>query len=236
MERWNENGFPRMATVIPDNTRVGQAIVNHSTPNAEAVAMARLMAVCSSSGSGRGTIRAGETYARLFVGGTLWMSDVPDERRDHYSALHKARGEVLIGGLGLGMVALACAAKPEVSRVTVIENNADVIHLVTPYLHGALRADGIDPDKLDVIEADLFKWKPAKGQTFDTLWFDVWSEIDTSNLKEITTMNRRSWRWMAPGAWRGSWCEELLRRRARRERRRRPHGWFNPLSALGGKA
>jgi len=68
---------------------------------------------------GRDTyIRPGR-YARLHVGHVLMMSDTDMERRSNVQVVQQARGHVLIAGLG--MILHPILAKPEVTRVTVVE-------------------------------------------------------------------------------------------------------------------
>ena len=216
MEFWPRENMPKMATVLPDGVEHGKAQIKHVTPSKEEAAFASMRAAF---GGGRGYIAPGETLCQLFVGGTLWMSDTSDERRDHWAPVHYAKGHVLIAGLGLGMVALACALKPETEKVTVIEINADVIGLVVPYLRKALEEAGRDPDMLEVIEADIFTWKPPKGQMYDCIWFDVWADVCTDNLPEYGKLNRRFARRTA--GYRGAWVEDLLKYQKQRERRHR---------------
>src|SRR5438034_2570364 len=80
-------------------------------------------------------------------GGGVMTSDKPDEIYIQYIAFHNMYGRVLVGGLGLGMAANMIAAMPDVSSVTVIEKEPDIIRLVE---------DNLDP-KVNVIEADLFE-------------------------------------------------------------------------------
>lgn len=214
MEFWPHCSMPVMSTVVPDGVENGSARIEHATPSQREAALASMR---FSIGGGRGYIKAGETYCQLFVGNCLWMSDTSDERRDHWAPVHHAKGQVLIAGLGLGMVALACALKPDVDKVTVIEINTDVTALVLPYLRDALRKAGQDPDKLVIIEADIYTWKPPKGQMYDCIWFDVWENVCTDNLEGLGKLNRRFARRTA--GYRGSWVEQELRYQQRREKR-----------------
>lgn len=77
---------------------------------------------------GRGFVPVGE-YTMLRRDGCIVMSDTPDEIADHYPAIFMATGDVLIAGLGLGMVLNAIMKKTEVSSVTVFELDSDVIEL-----------------------------------------------------------------------------------------------------------
>jgi len=163
--------------------------------------------------SHRGLFIKPGTYTELKKGGVILMSDVPSEIRDHMEPIRRARGEVLIVGLGIGMVTSACLNKPEVDRVTVVEVAPEVVRLVGDHLKG------IHGDKLDIVQADIFKWKPPKGFVWDCAWFDVWDDICEDNLDQMATLNRRFGR---RAVWKGSWKrDELLYQR----RRNRNAGW-----------
>src|SRR4051812_18161616 len=63
----------------------------------------------SAFSGGRGCARPG-VYTGLHINGALWMSDTPDEQRDHMKFLWRIRenhSRALVNGLGLGMVVRA---------------------------------------------------------------------------------------------------------------------------------
>ena len=98
-------------------------------------------------------------------GGGVMTSDKPDEIYIQYIAFHNMYGRVLVGGLGLGMAANMIAAMPDVSSVTVIEKEPDIIRLVDDNLH----------PKVNVIEADLFEHvKQLTAGSYDSAYYDVW--------------------------------------------------------------
>jgi hypothetical protein len=61
----------------------------------------------------------------------MWMTDLPEELNQIHEMLSvvKPRGRVLVGGLGLGIVAALVAALPDVQEVTVVERSPDVVKL-----------------------------------------------------------------------------------------------------------
>ncbi len=155
---------------------------------------------------GRRQIRAG-TYTRLTQDGHVVMSDVPAERHDHLGFVREAHGDVLVTGLGLGMVVQACLLKPEVRKVTVVEIDPDVIGLVAPH-HEARWGE-----RFEVVQADAFTWAPPKGLSWDSGWHDVWPDITPENLDGMTRLKRRFAR-RVPKA--GCWAEYECRMQAGR--------------------
>ena len=153
----------------------------------------------------------GQTFTRLKRNGTLVMSDTPAEMRDHLAPEWKAKGSCLINGLGIGMVLQAVLAKPEVTDVTVVEISQELIDLIAPHYS--------DP-RLTVVCADAFEFVPPKGKRYQMVWHDIWDDICTDNLEEMTKLHRKYGRLTD---WQGSWSKELCldqRRRDAREDRR----------------
>jgi spermidine synthase len=123
------------------------------------------------------------TYKRLMYKNTVVMSNTPAEVYDFMNFVWKARGNVLINGLGLGVVLKAVLQNPEVKAVTVIELSEDVIKLVAPTFSN-------DP-RVTIIQADAFTWKAPRGMYYDAVWHDCWNNICETNLKEITKLYRK---------------------------------------------
>ncbi|MCL4296275.1 MAG: hypothetical protein KJ077_11125 [Anaerolineae bacterium] len=99
--------------------------------------------------------------------GVVVMEDTPFELRTHLQFMLKARGKVLVTGLGLGCVVRGLLANPAVEHVTCIENSSDVLWMVDPYMP--------KNGRLTIIYADALKWTENNTQTFDFAWHDLWT-------------------------------------------------------------
>lgn len=155
-------------------------------------------------------------YRKLIVGGVLMMSNTDFEMRTNSQVVANAHGDVLIAGLGLGMILHPICRKPEVRSVTVLESNADVVALVATHFPAYVVR------KTTVVTADAFAWRPVVGTKFQTIYFDIWPQVCTDNLPAMAKLSRR----FAPyldrqdsARWRSSWMQEYLQREARREAR-----------------
>ena len=113
----------------------------------------------------------------------------------------RAEGDVLIAGLGLGMVLTGILDKSEVNTVTVIEKSRDVIDLVEPH---------IEHIKLNIICADIFDWVPPKGHKWDVIYFDIWQNASI-DLEQSTKLKRKFARRKQGIKWMKSWNEEATR-------------------------
>lgn len=158
------------------------------------------------TGRGRGT-PAG-SYTKLVRQGSwgVVMSDTPDERRDHLEIMWAAKGRVLLNGLGLGCVLQCCARSEKVEKVTVVEKNEDVIKLVWP--HYCERFG----DKIEVVHADAFEYKPPRGVRYGAVWHDIWDDMCEDNLPQMHKLHRKYGR---RTDWQGSWGREFIERRRR---------------------
>lgn len=146
------------------------------------------------------------TYKRLKRSGTVVMSNTPDEISDFSHFTRKAKGSVLINGLGIGCVVKVLLDKPEITKITVIEKSEDVIKLVAPYFND---------ERLNIINADAFEYKPTKGEMFNFVWHDIWDYICADNLSEMATLHRK---YGKKSEWQDSWAKPQCQRAKRNER------------------
>jgi hypothetical protein len=148
------------------------------------------------------------TYKRLKRNGVVVMSNTPDEIRDFMSFVRMSHGHVLVNGLGLGVLLKALLDKPQVTKVTVIEQSEDVIKLVgDTYL---------SDERVSIIHCDAFKYEPPKGVKYNAVWHDIWDYITSDNLPEMIKLHRKYGR---RSEYQESWCRsqcEGIRERDRR--------------------
>lgn len=152
-------------------------------------------------------------YTKLINNSTLIMSDTPAEMRDHFVFYDEAYGNVLINGLGLGLIARALLLKPEVDKLTINEISEDVIKLAGPTLQKEFKG------RVVINHTDALTWKPFDGERFNAVWHDIWGEACANNYEEIKKLHRRYGRWLIQPAYNNSWSAEWVRELAKKERR-----------------
>lgn len=152
--------------------------------------------------SGRGFVPVGE-YTKLMHGGTIVMSDTPDELDDHRYAIARAKGHVLVNGLGLGCYLSCVLAKPEVTAVTIVEQSADVIKLVAGHFLPK------HSKQLEIIHASAFDWKPPTDAHYGFAWHDIWDFICGDNVPEMAKLKRK---YARKAELQGCWCEYQAKR------------------------
>lgn len=94
-----------------------------------------------------------------------WMTDSPQEVWQMDYVIREAWGNVLVGGLGLGVTPhLISKLNIDVSDVTVVEKNQSIVNLVEPHIT-------VD----EVVCNDLFQYvKEMPSDWHDFAFFDIW--------------------------------------------------------------
>jgi SAM-dependent methyltransferase len=162
---------------------------------------------------------AAGTYTRLVnddVG--IYMTDTPAEIDDLHGFVQAAHGDVLVTGLGLGLIVVALLeyAGGTVRRVDVVEVEPDVIALVAPYL--TQRFDS----RIRIVEADALTYSPFEAfgarerGAYDCVWHDIWPRMSLDNLIELKRLKQTHLRYLRPHGFQMAWCESEHRREARR--------------------
>jgi hypothetical protein len=114
-------------------------------------------------------------------GWAVFMSDTPDEMKDHADPIQNARGRVLIHGLGLGCILNCLLHKGSVSHIDVVEINEDVINLVAPYYEAVAALSNVS---LVIHHGDCATYKWPRNTRWSYVWHDIWSTIADDNLTD----------------------------------------------------
>ena len=100
-----------------------------------------------------------------------WMSGSPDECLAMSSMARSASGQVLIGGLGLGILGWLCASKPTVKSVAVVEIQQGVIDIVSPV---------IDHPKISVVRGHVREYLDTTSARYDFIGLDTWPDVGSA--------------------------------------------------------
>ncbi len=119
------------------------------------------------------------TFPVLEEDGRVWMSVVHSEIASMAAGIAAAHGRVVTFGLGLGYYAFMAAAKDDVSHVTVIERNPDVIALFETYILPQFPF----AEKIEIIEADAFQFlEETEDGAYDFGYADFWEGTEDGTL------------------------------------------------------
>ena len=93
-----------------------------------------------------------------------WMADDPMDYRAMQKYAEAAYGDVLVAGLGLGLVLYELNKNPRVKSITVVERSPDVINLTGKYI----------PD-VTLVNADFWDFVERDGGEWDFIIVDIWA-------------------------------------------------------------
>ena len=121
----------------------------------------------------------------LYNNGDIWMvfnKNTDKEIKELYSSYDLAYGDVLVSGLGFGILALWLCNKAEVKSVTVVEISQDVIEL--------FKKNNLVPNNLNIINDNMITYCTEKK--YDVLLLDHYEEQEFDfRIKDIEKIANR---------------------------------------------
>lgn len=205
--------FTDTAQYLPELTGNGIEIKHFQMSKFEVIR------ACMQGGWMNSGLRENHTYTKLYLNGNLWMSDTPMEKRSNNEFIRHANGNVLIFGLGIGLIIYPLLNDENIKSITVIEKNKELIDLLLPILKS------YDTNNvLQIIEGDAFEYHSqiAKETKFDTIYFDIWVDICTDNYESIKKVEKPYRKFLNrenPNCFFNSWLKEYYQSEIRREKR-----------------
>lgn len=113
------------------------------------------------------------------------MSDVPMEKATNQNFLNNANGNVLIGGLGIGLIIFPLLNDESIKSITVVELDKGLIDIVGPII----KEYDIN-NKVKIINADIFQSiNDFEDSSLDAIYFDIWPRIIGENFPEMEKLN-----------------------------------------------
>ena len=112
-------------------------------------------------------------FLALVENGLIWMSLIPHEINTMKEPISKAKGDVLVLGLGLGYYAYMISLKEEVNKITIIENDERIIKLFKQYLLPRFT----NKEKITIIYDDAFKYL-KKNHHHDYIFTDIYHNVE----------------------------------------------------------
>lgn len=110
----------------------------------------------------------------LFEGKKLWMSPTIAEQRSMDRYIKKAKGNVLVFGLGIGYYPYMCLLQNNIKSITIVEFNKDIIDLFNRYILPQFDTRGLD---IKIIHGDIYDYynKQFLSQ-YDYIFVDIWED------------------------------------------------------------
>jgi len=123
------------------------------------------------------------------------MSDSVMEKKTNLDFLNNAKGNILVAGLGLGMILIALKDKKTVEKITVVEIDQNLIDLISPTLSKHIN--------IDIINQDINDFDPK--EKYDTIYCDIWNNIEGDNLEEMTILYNKLKGSLSEDGWISNW-------------------------------
>jgi len=150
------------------------------------------------------------TYTQLRRSGGIVMTDTPAEIIDLQEIISRAKGKILINGLGLGVVLNPILANHLVTNVVVIEISQDLIDLVGRYY-----LQKYSP-RLKIIYSDALTYSLHKNDRYNLVWHDIWDTISIDNYSEMKLLHKK---YGKRCDWQESWCRSFVKKMIREEKK-----------------
>lgn len=115
--------------------------------------------------------------------GTM-MTDYPDEKITNQKFIDNAYGDVLIFGLGIGLIVFPLLDEESVHSITIIEKDPELPLLVEPIIK---QYDSFSKVKIE--NGDAFSYAENINQKYDTIYFDIWARITDESFEEMDRLH-----------------------------------------------
>jgi hypothetical protein len=129
-----------------------------------------------------------------------WMSLTPMELESHMPHIAAARGTVVVAGLGMGFFVYNILRKPEVTRVVVLEKDAN---LVTLFNKAIRRNHWRHLDKFELALGDALQFVPKHDVDF--LYADIWPYLGDETALAKTQAIQANVKARTVGFWGQEW-------------------------------
>ncbi len=117
-----------------------------------------------------GYFRSEFPYPALVEGERTYMSLIPHEIETMKEAIRKAEGDVATYGLGMGYFAYMASCKDEVTSVTVLERDPNVIDIFKSFFLPLFP----HKEKIKIVQTDALTYQPERP--FDYLFVDLYHD------------------------------------------------------------
>ena len=211
--------FVQLCNVLPPMQGETFQIKHYEVPPLTELGKMRLMFEGNLHITQEHLIKQDYTYTMLRDKGGIWMSDTPMEVNSNREFLRNANGDVLVFGLGIGLIIFPLLDCPDIKSITIVEREQEIIDMVGKHLKS---------DKVKIILGDADEIEFPKEQKFDTIYFDIWKTISSENYehtKELHKRFRKNFNYKNPKRFMDSWLRDHIRSEHYKEQKEGIYGW-----------
>ena len=103
-----------------------------------------------------------------------WMTVEPQEIESFKAFIDEAKGNILLGGCGLGYVAYMLSLKDDVESITIVELNNDIVEMFNKHILPQFE----NKQKITVVQADAIEYiKNNDLSKYNYINIDIWRDI-----------------------------------------------------------
>ena len=114
------------------------------------------------------------------------MDSGPFEMVTNKNFLDNVNGDVLIVGLGIGLIVYPLLNDININSITILEIDQDIID----YIGGILKEND-SLNKVTIVKGDVFQYHTLiPTQKFDYIYFDFWDALTNDAYDEMTTLKQ----------------------------------------------
>lgn len=112
-------------------------------------------------------------YPAILEDDRIWMLITPNEIETMDKVINEVKGNILTYGLGLGYFPYMVSLKDNVSNITIVEKDKNVIRLFEKYILPQF----IYKNKITIINDDAFNYEVNRKQKYDYIFTDLWHDV-----------------------------------------------------------
>jgi hypothetical protein len=114
------------------------------------------------------------SYLTISQNNEIWMSITPHEIETMEDSLNECFGNIVVLGLGLGYYPYMASLKDNVTHITIIEKDENVIKL----FEDLILPQFPHPEKITIIAQDGFAYMEKNAALYDYAFIDLWHNVD----------------------------------------------------------
>jgi spermidine synthase len=130
-------------------------------------------------------------------------SNHESETKTNQKFLDVAKGDVLIFGLGIGLIVFPLLQEKDIKSITIIEIDSGLIDMISPIIK-----ERDIHSKVEIINCDAFEYHNLINKNYDTIYFDIWAIIDEKAFSEMDQLENLYKKNLKEDGWIDSWCSE----------------------------
>lgn len=117
--------------------------------------------------------------------GEVIMSNGKVELLSNYEFIQNAEGDIIVFGLGLGLIIFPLLSCNLVKSITIVEKNDKIIN----YVGSVVKKMDLE-NKVSLIHSDAHSFVSSEKNSFDYIYFDIWNSLNENSFEEMEQIQK----------------------------------------------